>query len=71
MRCLRQIPAGDEAACRAHAERASELYEAGFERGASLREIASIEENLGFLTALTAEWPARVPAALEGIRGSL
>ena len=65
------LAAGDDAKCKTRAQRATELYAAAFERGASLREIASIEENLDFLIELTADWPACVVGALESIRGSL
>ena len=50
------LAAADDAQCKARGQRATELYAAAFERGASLREIASIEENLDFLIELTAEW---------------
>jgi hypothetical protein len=65
------LAAEDAAACRARADRAGELYALAFERGASLREVASIEENLEFLQALTREWPAHVGASLDGIRKAL
>jgi hypothetical protein len=65
------LAADDAAHCRVHAERAAELYRAAFERGASLREIASIQENLGFLIELTEGWPPAVGAALADIRAAL
>jgi len=65
------LAAGDAAACRLHAGRAAALYAAAFQRGASRREIRSIEENLEFLTALTAAWSATVADAVEQIRRSL
>jgi hypothetical protein len=65
------LAADDAAHCRVHAERAAELYRAAFERGASLREIASIQEHLDFLLALTRGWPKAVGAALEVIRSAL
>ena len=65
------LAAGDDVKCKTRARRATELYAAAFERGASLREIASIEENLDFLIELTADWPPCVVGALESIRGSL
>jgi len=65
------LAADDAAHCRVYAERAAELYRAAFERGASLREIASIQEHLDFLLALTRGWPKAVGAALEVIRAAL
>ena len=65
------LAAGDGAACTLRAARAAELYEAAFERGASLREIASIRENLDFLIELTGAWPACVGVALRTIRAKL
>ncbi len=65
------LAADDAAHCHEHAERAAELYRAAFERGASLREIASIQEHTDFLLALTRDWPPQVGAALELIRAAL
>ena len=65
------LAADDAAHCQLHAERAAELYRAAFERGASLREIASIQEHLDFLLALTRGWPPQVGSALEVIRAAL
>ncbi len=65
------LAATDAAKCSAHAERATELYRVAFERGASLREIASIQEYLDFLQELTADWPAQVAASLAGVRRAL
>ena len=65
------LAAADPAQCKARAQRAIQLYAAAFERGASLREIASIQENLGFLIELTGSWPAAVGAALADIQASL
>ena len=65
------LAADDAEHCHMHAERAAELYRAAFERGASLREIASIQEHTDFLLALTRDWPPQVGAALELIRASL
>ena len=62
------LAADDEARCAARAERAAELYAAAFARGASPREVASIQENLDFLVELTDDWPPRVRAGLEAIR---
>ncbi|WP_341888644.1 CHAT domain-containing protein [Variovorax sp. YR752] len=54
---------------------AAELYSAAFARGASPREIASIQEHLDFLIALTADeaapWPAAVRDALAAVRRSM
>jgi hypothetical protein len=69
---VRLLLAADDAdACERHAERAAALYGAAFERGASQREIASIEENLEFLVALSAEGSPRAAEAVERIRRSL
>jgi hypothetical protein len=65
------LAANDDGACTARATRAAALYAAAFERGASLREIASVQDNLDFLIELTAEWPPGVAAALSAIRNSL
>ena len=65
------LVADDVGACARQAERAAALYRAAFERGASQREIASIEENLEFVVAFTAEWSPCAAAALERIRRSL
>jgi hypothetical protein len=65
------LAAADVAECTARAARASELYAAAFERGASLREIASIRDNLDFLIELTGNWPTCVRTALATIRGVL
>lgn len=62
----------DKDACAQHAERAQGLYCAAFERGASLREIASIQEHLDFLVEMTRGWrPAHVRTALQSIRRSI
>ena len=65
------LAAGDGAECSARAERAMALYAAAFERGASLREIASIDENLAFMIELTDDWPPCVATALKAIRAAL
>ena len=65
------LDAGDTAKCEQRADRAIELYRAAFERGASLREVASIHEHLDFLLALTTAWPANVGRAVERIRRAL
>ncbi len=61
----------DKAACAQHAQRAATLYAAAFARGASPREIASVQENLDFLVELATGWPAHLRAALASIRRSL
>jgi hypothetical protein len=61
----------DKGASAQHAQRAASLYAAAFARGASPREIASIQENLDFLVELTTAWPAPLRNALESIRRSL
>ncbi|MEO7336800.1 MAG: CHAT domain-containing protein [Caldimonas sp.] len=63
--------AGDAARCGQHAERAIALYKVAFERGASLREIASIQEHFDFLLALMDGWPPTLATALDGIRRTL
>ena len=65
------LGAGNGAECGARAERAMALYAAAFERGASLREIASIDENLAFMIELTDDWPPCVATALKAIRSAL
>jgi hypothetical protein len=58
----------DAAACARRGAAAAELYAAAFARGASPREIASIEEHLDFLIELTDGWPPAVRTALQGVR---
>lgn len=62
---------GDKAACTQHAERAAAGYAAAFDRGASPREVASIEEHLDFLMEMTRTWPAPVRHALQAVRRGL
>jgi hypothetical protein len=54
---------------------AAELYSAAFARGASPREIASIQEHLDFLVALCADpaapWPTPVREALAAVRRAM
>ncbi|MFO1335128.1 MAG: CHAT domain-containing protein [Piscinibacter sp.] len=54
---------------------AAELYAAAFARGASPREVASIQEHLDFLAELTgageARWPQPVREALAAVRRSM
>ena len=54
---------------------AGELYSAAFARGASPREIASIQEHVDFLIELTADaaapWPAAVRETLASVRRAM
>ncbi len=54
---------------------AGELYSAAFARGASPREIASIQEHVDFLIELTADkaapWPAAVRETLASLRRAM
>ncbi len=74
---LRLLLAADEpgAAHDALGREAAEQYAAAFARGASLREVASIQEHLDFLVDLTADpaapWPAPVREALVALRRSI
>ncbi len=70
--------ADEKTRCAALAKTAAAQYASAFARGASLREVASIQEHLDFLVALTdrdavprlRSWPAPVRDALEAIRRS-
>jgi hypothetical protein len=73
------LAAGDKAACADLAKTAAAQYATAFARGASLREVASIQEHLDFLIALTAQtdaqgkalWPRPMREALESVRRSM
>jgi hypothetical protein len=70
------LMSGDAAArCAELARSAAAQYAAAFARGASLREVASIQEHLDFLVELTADparpWPAAVREALAAIRRTM
>jgi hypothetical protein len=69
------LAAGDKARCAELAKTAAAQYASAFARGASLREVASIQEHLDFLIALTgdaaAPWPRPVRDALESIRRTM
>ena len=62
----------DPERCAALATSAADQFGAAFVRGASLREIASVQENLDFLIELTGDldqpWPQAVRDALDVIR---
>lgn len=61
----------DKAACRLHADRAKDFYDDAFARGASPREVASVQEHLDFLVEMTDGWPAHVRSALQAVRRAL
>lgn len=62
------LASADAAECTRRGLAATERYAAAFARGASPREVASIEEHLDFLIELTNHWPAVVRTALQGAR---
>lgn len=63
------------ATAKALASEASEAYAAAFARGASLRELSSVEEHLDFVLSLAQDsasaWGPAVLGALKDLRGSL
>jgi hypothetical protein len=77
LQVLRLLLAADDlrADHEALAREAVAQYGAAFARGASLREVASIQEHLDFLVELTADaaapWPAAVREALAALRRSI
>lgn len=77
LQVLRLLLAADEAGADHDAlgREAAAQYAAAFARGASLREVASIQEHCDFLVELTADpaapWPASVREALVALRRSI
>ncbi|WP_298824455.1 CHAT domain-containing protein [uncultured Piscinibacter sp.] len=69
------LAARDRAGHEAIGRAAAEDYSAAFARGASPREVASIQEHLDFLIEITADpaapWPAAVRDALGAVRRSM
>ncbi|MFT3663628.1 CHAT domain-containing protein [Piscinibacter sp.] len=73
LQVLRLLLAADDADAdhAALAAGAAELYAAAFARGASPRELASIQEHVDFLVEMTDEHEARWPKAVRDALGAL